>query len=271
MPLVYEPNGKAREYSPLALNIYDGCDHLCKYCYVPEMMTRFNPSWKQSEVKAKGNGFLEKLDAELSRTKPQKQILLSFTGDPYCSEEIRQAHTRSVHTILNRHNCAVAILTKGGSRCLRDLDIFKAFGPNIKLGSTLTFDNDKDSLHWEPGGALPKDRVKTLKKLHEEGIKTFVSFEPVIKPAQSLNLIRLCLPFVDQFKVGRWNHDKEANKIDWASFLKESVDILRKAEKVFYVKHDLRKFESVGMNLRGGEIDPDSLALIAQERQNPLL
>ena len=33
MSLIYEPKGKAREYSPLALNVYSGgCDHACRYC-----------------------------------------------------------------------------------------------------------------------------------------------------------------------------------------------------------------------------------------------
>ena len=35
MSIIYEPTGKAREYSPLAANFYDGCDHGCKYCYAP--------------------------------------------------------------------------------------------------------------------------------------------------------------------------------------------------------------------------------------------
>ncbi len=29
---VYQPNGKAREYSPW-LNLYNGCPHNCKYCF----------------------------------------------------------------------------------------------------------------------------------------------------------------------------------------------------------------------------------------------
>lgn len=30
---VYQPNGKAREYSPWACNLYNGCPHNCKYCF----------------------------------------------------------------------------------------------------------------------------------------------------------------------------------------------------------------------------------------------
>jgi DNA repair photolyase len=33
MQTIYEPKGKAREYAPLALNLYESCPHGCKYCY----------------------------------------------------------------------------------------------------------------------------------------------------------------------------------------------------------------------------------------------
>jgi DNA repair photolyase len=41
MTIIYEPTGKAREYSPLAANLYSGCDHNCDFCFVPSIMSRF--------------------------------------------------------------------------------------------------------------------------------------------------------------------------------------------------------------------------------------
>jgi DNA repair photolyase len=264
MPLMYEPSGKAREYSPLALNHWTGCDHGCQYCYVPAMMLRYRPEYRHDQPNPRD--ILADLERELAKPggPPRKQVLLSFTGDPYCQAEEKAGHTRKVLELLLRYGCAVAVLTKGGKRCLRDLDLFGWFGLRVKVGATLTFDSPRDSQRWEPGAAPPEDRLDTLKVLHDKGIKTWASFEPVIQPEQTLRLIERTLPYLDQYKIGKWNHDARAKAIDWATFALKAVTLLRKAGKHFYVKADLQ--EHCPVSLRPEEINADSLALKADEQ-----
>lgn len=38
MKIIYEPKGAAKEYSELAVNLYLGCNHGCKYCFAPRCM-----------------------------------------------------------------------------------------------------------------------------------------------------------------------------------------------------------------------------------------
>ena len=45
MRTIYEPQGRAREYSPLALNHYQGCDHACTYCYARSINRRWGKDW----------------------------------------------------------------------------------------------------------------------------------------------------------------------------------------------------------------------------------
>jgi DNA repair photolyase len=52
---IYEPAGRAREYSPLALNHFKGCEHGCLYCYVTHMMVRFNSKYVHSNVNSEPN------------------------------------------------------------------------------------------------------------------------------------------------------------------------------------------------------------------------
>jgi hypothetical protein len=96
--------------------------------------------------------------------------------------------------------------------------------------------------------------------LHNAGIKTWASIEPVIIPSESLAVIEASLPYCDAYKVGRWNHDARANAIDWAAFGKAAVDMIRSAGKRLYVKHDLRPHFPAGY-LTAQESDMNSLSL----------
>jgi DNA repair photolyase len=241
--LIYEPKGKAREYSPLALNIYNGCDHGCTYCYVPEFK-KFNKKYKHSEVSMRPN-FLEILRQEAKKHyESDKPVLLSFTCDPYCKANDELQITRQTLEILLENKIPVSILTKGGLRALQDIEIFKKFKDHIQVGATLTFDNDNDSLKYEPNAALPHERIKMLKILNANNIKTWVSIEPVIFPEQSVKLIEKTLNFVDHYKIGKLNHHPEIEKdINWYEFLLYIVVLLVKNDKDFYIKKDLAKFK----------------------------
>lgn len=256
MAVIYRPSGKAREYSPLALNLYRGCDHDCAYCYVKGMP--YMGGAKRAQVSPRA-GIIETLERELKKRAPRSQVLLSFTGDPYCVADQEFAQTRRALELLSQYRVPVAILTKGGKRCLRDLDLFKAFA-KIKVGATLTFSNGRDSAQWEPGAALPEDRLDALYELSCAGIQTWASFEPVIDPAQSLEMLARALVFVDHVKVGKWNHDERAEDIDWSGFCAEALSLLRGAGKRFYIKRDLWRYFPKGA-LLPEEMDQDFLAL----------
>jgi DNA repair photolyase len=262
MSLIYTPNGKAREYSPLALNIYNGCDFGCKYCYT----TIISKNVDSNKVAKEREDFLIKLSRELKKNKYVEQILLSFMCDPYCNNEINGIHTLPLTQYalkqLNNNKCLAAVLTKSGTKCLRDLEVFKSFGNRIKIGATLTFVDEKQSLEIEPNAATPVDRMEMLKILHDNNIQTFVSIEPVIDPIQSLQLMEKTIEFVDSYKIGEMNHfeNKFCSNIDWTKFLYDAVDIMRKNGKRFYIKEDLRKFD-IDKKLTKEEADMNALNL----------
>lgn len=228
MNIIYEPSGKAREYSPLALNLYNGCSHQCTYCY------NKNYLGVSSEVTPKKN-VLMLLEKELQKITPTQQVLLSFVSDIYCDgADI----TRQALKILLQYQVPIAILTKN-KRAIRDIDIFKQF-EQIKVGMTLTFTKDEDSLRYEPGASLPQERFDTLKEIHRAGIKTFASLEPVINPNQSLEIIDKTKDFVDMFKIGKLNHNKQIEvTIDWNNFGQKAIKKCIDYDKEFYIKKDL--------------------------------
>jgi len=256
MQVIYTPRGRAREYSPLALNIYNGCDHGCIYCYIPKIYHIDRNNYINS-INPKTQ-VLQKIEKDAKKLQYcNEQVLLSFAGDPYNKTDQDLRITREALKILLEYNIPVSILTKGGERCLRDLDLFKDFKDHIKVGASLTFIIDEDSIKYEPGAALPNDRLETLKTLHDNGIKTWISFEPVIKPQQTINLLDISLDFVDEYRIGKINHYPELEKqIYWPKFLIQALEILRMENKQIYVKKDLREL-CKSIKLNDNEIDMD--------------
>jgi DNA repair photolyase len=264
MAAIYEPKGAAREYSPLALNYVRGCDHGCVYCYVPKMMKRFDAGYVHSDVYMKEVGALKKeILASCRKFKgSDRQVFMSFTTDPYSHFNNETKFTRWVLDQLRDHQIPASILSKGGKNVLQDIDVIKSFGRNIQVGGSLTFTNDTDSLKWEKNGALPNERFETLRTLHEEGVKTWASMEPVIYPEQSLEIMEITAPYVDAYKIGKLNHfKKHEDKFDWPKFLADAVVIMRKHNKPFYIKKDLLAFKPDGVYLSPEEVDMDHLAL----------
>ena len=242
MSLIYEPKGRAREYAALALNIYDGCGDgsptgPCKYCYASGALHKTSLDFAKPKPRP---DFIDRLGKELLKSPViTERVLLSFSCDPYQTLDATLKHTRLAISLLHTAGVPVQVLTKGGSLALRDLDLFTKADA---FASTLTFIDDKDSREWEPWAASPINRMNTLKAFHEAGIPTWVSLEPVIDPAQTLNLIRMTHGYVDLYKVGTLNHHPLAKEIDWSDFAVKAKTLLDVLGVSYYFKLDLRPY-----------------------------
>jgi len=62
--MIYQPNGNALEYSDLACNIYKGCYHACRYCYVPS--STFSKKEKFQNTIIPKEDFLNKLRRDIN-------------------------------------------------------------------------------------------------------------------------------------------------------------------------------------------------------------
>ena len=165
-----------------------------------------------------------------------EQVLLSFTSDPYHRGDT--SVTRAALEILIEHGLAFCTLTKGGTRALRDLDLFRP--DRDAFACTLTSLDDRFSLKWERNAALPGDRIAALKAFHAAGIFTWVSLEPTLDVESSLALVDETHSFVDLYKVGRANYLKEITRTtDWRDYTLRMIDALRRVGARHYIKKDL--------------------------------
>jgi len=170
----------------------------------------------------------------------QEPIFLCFTCDPYCIDAPEGITRRAIKIILESGN-RVNILTKGGMRACKDFDLLSR-DPGNKIGATLTFFHRDESLNWEPKASWPSDRISMLSHASVKGIETWASIEPVIFPSHSLLIMKAAIECVDEFKIGKWNHDRRANEIDWKRFANDAVELMEKHGKKYMLKAELRRY-----------------------------
>lgn len=240
---IYAPKGQAGEYAPLAANPYRGCGHKCSYCYVP-LVTR-TARLKFDEGAVERPNFIKGLTKDAAKYKQAgitEQVMLSFTTDPYHPGDTN--NTRFTIEILQEHGLAVCTLTKGGTRALRDIDLFR---PNRDaFASTLTSLDDDFSCKWERGAAPSSDRIAALKEFHKRGIFTWVSLEPTIDVEASLAIVKETRQFVDLYKIGRVNYLPITKTTDWRNYTVRMIDTCQSLGVKHYIKKDLQVFLPAG-------------------------
>lgn len=237
--IVYEPRGQAGEYAPLSTNPYRGCGHKCSYCYVPAVLRMNRGEFDAGAVPRPD--FLNRLKRDLEKYRADgivEQVMLSFTTDPYHPGD--NTLTRGVLETLVEYGLAFCTLTKGGSRALRDIALFRP--DRDAFASTLTSLDPTFSRRWERGAQDPADRIQTLKNFHNRGIFTWVSLEPTLNTESSLEIVRQTHEFVDLFKIGRANYLPMTATTDWETYTNRMVEMCQKLGVKHYIKRDLQQY-----------------------------
>lgn len=227
---IYKPKGRAGEYGDYAINIYTGCTHGCTYCYARDMAKRFGTYAGWKNVKPR-ESIVEAVKEQLAGMKGGgKLIHLCFTCDPY-PYGIDTTPTREIIKAIKESGNRVQILTKSGARAIRDFDLLDE---NDWFGVTITGADES----MEPNADRAEDNFIELVKAHHMGIKTWISFEPVIAPKAVLKWIEQTY-FADKIKIGKLNHRK--SDVDWKAFGKDCEALCRRLHLNYYIKDDLRK------------------------------
>lgn len=240
MKIIYEPKGAALEYSPLALNIYEGCEHGCMYCYAPACTFKKREDFYGHQEHRKN--VLKKLSydlEEMERKEDKRRVLLCFICDPYQKDNDFNYLTRECLYLFGKYGINFQVLTKGGMKADRDFDLYKS---GDAYAATLTFFDEDKSKMWEPNAATPKDRIESIKKAKKKGIETWVSFEPVIDPNETFKLIDQTHEYTDLYKIGKINRYNTGINVDWGKFTYCVVNYLEKLGKNYYIKDSLKPY-----------------------------
>lgn len=212
-------------------------------CYVPLVVKMDRADFDAAATPRPG--FLDLLRKDARKYQAcgiTEQVMLSFTTDPFNPFDV--SLTRPTIEVVQAHGMGVCTLTKGGSRAMPFIDLFRP--ERDAFASTLTSLDAAFSLKWERGAALPADRIATLRAFHDAGIFTWVSLEPTLDTASSLAIIEHTHGFVDLYKIGRANYLPMTYTTDWQDYTLRILELVDRLGVKHYIKKDLQPYLPAG-------------------------
>lgn len=223
------------------INQYIGCEHACKYCYAKFMCKWYNyGEWGRWVVVKENTPELVK------KEKVKGKVYMSSVSDPYQPIERELELTRKVLENMDK-NTKLGILTKS-DLVLRDIDLFKEF-EEVEVGLTINGFNKVVKQEIEPFSPKNEERMEALRKLYENGIKTYAFISPIIPNLIDVkHLIRKTRDFVNFYwfeflnlrasgkRFREWLKQKYpesykiiTNKIEMEKYMRNVVRIIRKS------------------------------------------
>lgn len=205
------------EYADYGLNHAEGCAHGCTYpCYAMMMKKRCGAvktyqDW--IEPKIVGNA-LDLLDKELPKLKLKiNRVFLCFATDPfmYNVPEVQNL-TLKILERLNTDQIKAVAISKGAYP--EDLADKARFNEQNEYGATIVSLSEEFRQRFEPQASPIDLRIRALKKLHDAGLKTWVSMEPYPTPnlvRQDIREILSKVSFVDKIVFGKWNYSRQTS------------------------------------------------------------
>lgn len=179
--------------SDYVINPYVGCTHGCKYCYASFMkrFTGHNEEWGEFID-------IKHCDKKINLKKiSKKNVFLSSVTDCYNELEEKNLITRNILEQLVNSDCYLSISTKS-KLILRDIDILKKI-KNLTVSMSINTLDEKFRDDMDNASSI-KDRLETLKKLHENNIYTVLFMSPIFPYiTEWKEIIELSKEFIDEY------------------------------------------------------------------------
>jgi DNA repair photolyase len=191
------------------INPYVGCGHGCRYCYasfIKRFTGHLEPWGEFIDVKVNAPQLLRK---QLKRTK-QGVVALSTVTDPYQPIEKKYQLTRKCLEALLEAQLSVNLLTRS-PLCLRDIDLFKQF-ERIEAGFSISTHDEGIRKLFEPHSPSIDSRVKALRALHREKIRTYAFVGPML-PLDPKPLVAMLEGVIDEVLIDRMNYPNKVKAI----------------------------------------------------------
>jgi len=158
------------------LNLTRGCAGNCLFCY-----SRCQAGAPPSETLLIYDELAEQLRRELEarRRDPPPFVILGSAGDVCLGGERSLAVTHACIDVLLKRGIGVSFSTRGTiPRAI--VELLSQHSQSVQVTIPLASVSESYTSTWEPGTALPKQRLFLLQQLQEVGITPHVRIEPII-------------------------------------------------------------------------------------------
>ncbi len=263
-PVTVTPNNFIyKSLSNWACNIAVGCNHACRFCYVPSASTiKLAPTLKEFGVsdpdaewgdyvlvrpwdeKAFKSSLRSAVNTPAAELKPDgnRAIMFCSTTDAYQAikdktiADLRRTVVRNaLRVIRDESDLNVRILTRS-PLAREDFDLFKSFGNRLLLGSSIPTLNNKLAKVYEPMAPAPTQRLKLLRDAADAGIPVYVAMAPTYPECDESDIAASLVAFMD---LKPWTIFHEPINIR-----AENVERIRKQAEEIGVKLNTEVFAS---------------------------
>ena len=221
--------------SDYVINPYVGCTHGCKYCYASFMkrFTGHKENWGDFIDIKRCNKPID------FRKISGKNIFLSSVTDCYNQYEKDFCITRNILEQLIDSDCNLSISTKS-KLILRDIDLLKQM-KNLIVCMSINTLNEKFRSDMDNASTI-KERMDTLKELHNNGIYTVLFMSPIFPYiTEWKEIIDQTKDYVDEYWFEnlnlRGNYKKEILdyiRINYSDLYSDYIDIYLKKNNKYW-------------------------------------
>lgn len=264
-PAVISPNKfKKKALSSWAYNIAVGCEHACRFCYVPSASVNkmkkplgdrgvkdTDAQWGQYVFLRPWNLDAFRKSLEKAERTPihelnfdgNRAVILCSTTDPYqvlggglLGRQRSELVRKGLELILEESTLNVRILTRSPLARL-DFDLMKRFGNRLLFGMSIPTLDTQLCRVYEPHAPSPGKRLETLQAAKDAGIPVYVACAPVYPDCDIEDMDALV---------------NEVKKLDPVTIFMEPINI--RADNVGRIK---RHAEELGLIIRTDMFEPD--------------
>ncbi len=158
------------------LNLYQGCQHRCGYCYATY---EWSPEF-YDKIYAKSNA-PEILENQLKawKSKAIDPVMISSATDAYQPAELKFELTRKCVKVLQKYSVPYYVFTKS-TLISRDLELHEQYKDNCFVVWSITTCDDGIRRKIEPGTPPASAMFEAIKRFSDAGIRCAVNIDPII-------------------------------------------------------------------------------------------